>query len=286
MRLKTALLALAIVLLAVNAAWACYPTITANAFCDPATKKPMINFTSTSWSTVSPEGLNPQIDILFNNSTVFSAPYEAPSFSFTKTLPAPDGSGAGSMVAVEALAVGIWGNGVEPGQSASVTVTIPDVNTDPNCVTPALGRFTGGGHQITLPGNVKITRGFTLHCDILLSNNLEVNWNGNSFHMTEYPSSVTCSDDPAINPIPPPAPVDTITGISTGRYDPAGSTPAADGYTIEFTFKDAGEPGTSGPDQAALKIYEKANPSNVVLDIPLQPITGGNIQAHYDQPHM
>ena len=35
----------------------------------------------------------------------------------------------------------------------------------------------------------------------------------------------------------------------------------------------------------AIRIYETANPANVVLDVPLQMLTGGNLQAHYDQPH-
>jgi len=46
---------------------------------------------------------------------------------------------------------------------------------------------------------------------------------------------------------------------------------------------DAGEPG--GNDQMGIKIYLTADPSNVVLDVPLQQLTGGNLQAHYDQPH-
>jgi hypothetical protein len=46
---------------------------------------------------------------------------------------------------------------------------------------------------------------------------------------------------------------------------------------------DAGEPGKN--DQAALKIYETANPLNIVLNLPLTNLTGGNLQAHYDQPH-
>jgi len=50
-----------------------------------------------------------------------------------------------------------------------------------------------------------------------------------------------------------------------------------------FTLVDAGEPGSD--DQAALLIYETANPANVVLDVPLQYLDGGNLQAHYDQPH-
>jgi hypothetical protein len=34
-----------------------------------------------------------------------------------------------------------------------------------------------------------------------------------------------------------------------------------------------------------LLIYETANPANVVLDVPLTVIDGGNVQAHFDQPH-
>jgi len=124
---------------------------------------------------------------------------------------------------------------------------------------------------------VKVTRGLTLHCDLLLSNNLEVNWLGNKFHMTEHLQTVSCTDDPNIIQAPPPAPLDTMVGVGTGRYN------GVAGYTIEFTLVDAGEPG--GSDQAALKIFQASNPSNVVLEIPLQQISGGNLQAHYDQPH-
>jgi len=145
-----------------------------------------------------------------------------------------------------------------------------------DCEEPGTGRFTGGGHQIRV-GEARVTRGFTIHCDLLLSNNLEINWGGNQFHMEEHIPPVTCTDDPNIHQEPPVAPVDTIIGVGTGRYN------GADGYTVEFTFIDAGEPGRN--DQAALKVYETANTSNVVLDVSLQPITGGNIQAHYDQPH-
>ena len=47
--------------------------------------------------------------------------------------------------------------------------------------------------------------------------------------------------------------------------------------------------GLSGPagipPEIALRINEAANPANVVLNLPLQLLTGGNLQAHYDQPH-
>ena len=158
-----------------------------------------------------------------------------------------------------------------------------------DCEEPGTGRFTGGGHQITAISEggdaVKVTRGFTLHCDLLLSNNLEINWpGGNKFHMEEHYLTVACIDDPDFNPVPPPAPVDTIIGVATGRFN------GEEGYTIEFTLVDDGEPGTT--DEAAFLIYKGSydpyndpNPADVVLEVDQKRITGGNIQAHYDQPH-
>ena len=117
----------------------------------------------------------------------------------------------------------------------------------------------------------------TIHCDLLLSNNLQVNWPDNKFHMTEHLTTVSCTDDPNIVQTPPPAPLDTLVGVGTGRYN------GVNGFTIEFTLVDAGEPG--GNDQSALKIFQTSNPANVVLEVPLTQLTGGNLQAHFDQPH-
>ena len=253
-------------------AWAHHPTITAEALCDLSTNELIINYTSTAWDISSPGAGNTEIDILFNGVAVDSGVYESPNYSFSGTLPAPLGAGPGDSVVVTALAVDKWSDNYPGGQSRSTTITIP---TEP-CGQPGLGRFTGGGHQIRVDG-VRVTRGLTIHCDLLLSNNLEVNWNGNRFHMTEHMTTVECSDDPAIVQAPPAAPLDTLIGVGTGRYN---GTP---GYTIEFTLVDAGEPGIN--DKAALRIYETANPGNVVLNIPLQVLSGGNLQAHYDQPH-
>jgi hypothetical protein len=139
------------------------------------------------------------------------------------------------------------------------------------------GRFTGGGHQLRA-GEARVTRGLTVHCDLLLSNNLEVNWNGNSFHMTEHLLTVECSDDPLIIQDPPAAPLDTLIGVGIGDYNNQA------GFTIEFTLVDAGEPGRD-VDKAALLIFETGNPGNVILDVPLQLLTGGNLNAHFDQPH-
>lgn len=250
-------------------AFAHHPTIQAEAVCDTGGNL-VINYVSTSWqTTVSPGSGNPQIDILFNGVKVDQGAYTAPTYSFSGSKPAPSGTSA----TVTALAVGTWDNGTKSGQSQSITVTYPN---EPCAQDPGVGRFTGGGHQIRV-GAARVTRGLTIHCDLLLSNNLEVNWGGNQFHMTEHLETVACTDDPLIEQAPPKAPLDTLVGVGTGRYN------GTDGYTIEFTLVDAGEPGSS--DQAALRIYETADPANVVLNLPLQTLSGGNLQAHYDQPH-
>ena len=77
------------------------------------------------------------------------------------------------------------------------------------------------------------------------------------------------------NPTPPVAPINQMIGLGTGRYN------GADGYTVSFTLIDNGEPGRR--DMLAFLIYETANPSNVVLSLPLQLLTKGNLQAHLDQ---
>jgi hypothetical protein len=243
-----------------------HPTITAEAVCTDGV--PTINFTSTSWSANAGEGENPKVDILFNGVVVFSGAYVYPANSFSGSAAAPNGT-----VVVEARVVGTWGNDFPGGQSASTSVTTP---TDCEQGT-GTGRFTGGGHQVRV-GEARVTRGLTIHCDLLLSNNLEVNWGGNHFHMTEHLTTVSCTDDPEIVQAPPPAPLDTLVGVGRGRYN------GADGYTIEFTLVDGGEPG-SVVDEMAIRIYETANPANVVLNVPLQSLSGGNLQAHYDQPH-
>ena len=106
---------------------------------------------------------------------------------------------------------------------------------------------------------------------------ITINWGvGENFHMTQH-TAARCSDDPNIDQRPPAAPVDTIEGVGIGRYN------NQDGYTVRFTIVDAGEPGRD--DQMAIRIFETANPSHVVLNVPLSFLKAGNLQAHYDQPH-
>jgi hypothetical protein len=147
-------------------------------------------------------------------------------------------------------------------------------NTAPP-VNPELGRFTGGGNQIKVDG-VRVSRGLTIHCDKLLSNNLELNWgSGDNFHMEEHLTTIACTDDPAIIQAPPPAPLDTLKGTGVGSFN------GVDGYRIEFTLVDYGEPGEN--DKMAVRITSPTG--TVVLNIPLQVLENGNLQAHYDQPH-
>src|SRR5687768_10086701 len=268
--------AAAALLVVATTAQAHWPTIKANIVCDLETGALTVNYTSTAWPgegsdpTNDPSRANPQIDITLDGAVVASGAYTAPTYSFSGSIPVT-GKSAGDVIEVAAYAVGTWGNG-EPGGNVHGWVDL----TVPECGKVENGRFTGGGSQVRV-GDVRVTRGLTIHCDLLLSNNLEVNWGGNRFHVTEHLQTVECSDDPNIIQAPPVAPLDTLIGVGTGRYN------NSNGYTIEFTLQDFGEPGSS--DRMAIKIYQAANPANVVLNVPLQTLSGGNLQAHFDQPH-
>ena len=141
------------------------------------------------------------------------------------------------------------------------------------------GRMTGGGQQVVVNAvdnsNVTVSRGFTIHCDIILSNNLEVNWKGNKWHITKPLTTAQCFDDPNVNEEPPAAGFDTFVGTGTGRLN------GVDGSIITFRFIDYGEPGSL--DMAEIKIY--APGGALVLNVVLTNLTRGNIQAHEDQPH-
>jgi len=161
-----------------------------------------------------------------------------------------------------------------PNASARVSHDFGVVITFNNTPQNVGGRMTGGGAQVY--GNIKITRGFTIHCDITLSNNLEINWPGNKWHIDKPLTKATCFDDPAYSEEPPAAPFNTFVGEGVGRLN------EVDGSRVYFTFIDAGEPGKN--DKAAIRIVAPDGVT-VVLDIPLSLLDHGNIQAHYDQPH-
>jgi hypothetical protein len=147
----------------------------------------------------------------------------------------------------------------------------------------AEGRMTGGGVKamgIDADGNsVRVTLGLTLHCDNLLSNNLEVNWpHRHQWHIKkESLESVRCTkpDDPT----PPVAPISRFEATAIGRLD-GGDFDSL----IEFVFEDLGEPGRE--DRIQMKIYPGLdNTAAPVLIINSQTLAVGNFQMHYDQPH-
>ena len=131
------------------------------------------------------------------------------------------------------------------------------------------GRMTGGGSVFRLD-NVRVTRGFEIHCDLRDPNNIEVNWPGNRFHLQTLTGAV-CTDSPLIDQLPRPAPFDTFQGEGDGLLngDP--------GARIDFVFVDAGEPGRD--DTASIQIFDSNN--NLVLDVSGF-LRKGNIQAHKD----
>jgi hypothetical protein len=249
-------------------AWAHFPTITASTSC--VNGAPVISYTSVSWAPGQVGGSNPEIDITFNGVKVDAQPYLAsttPPDQFSGQKPAPAGAGT---VVVDAVAVGIWDDGFHNGENSGNPVTL----TIPTSCAPLLGRFTGGGKDVVV-GVVTVTQGLEIDCDLANpNNNLEINWGGNHFH-TESITAVVCFWDPTVNPKQPKTLINTMVGKGIGRYN------GVEGYTVEFTFVDDGEPGRN--DRIALKIYETANPTNVVLSVPIQFLTDGNLQAHLDQ---
>ena len=136
------------------------------------------------------------------------------------------------------------------------------------------GRMTGGGSVFDIEG-MRVTRGFEIHCDLRKPNNIEVNWEGNRFHLDELTAAI-CTDTLIDQTPPKHAPFDTFFGTGTGRYN------GQPGARIEFEFVDAGEPGTS--DTAWIKVYDSSDA--MVLDVPSGGLSGylekGNLQTHRD----
>jgi hypothetical protein len=127
---------------------------------------------------------------------------------------------------------------------------------------------------------VRISQGLTIHCDLILSNNIEINWGKNNWHIDKPVTQATCIDDPNLDQTPPAAPFDTYIGEATGTLN------NVDGSVLRFIFVDAGEPGTN--DKVQLKIWlPGANPNTDTpfLNLLLTNLSKGNLQAHYDQPH-
>jgi hypothetical protein len=129
-------------------------------------------------------------------------------------------------------------------------------------------RDNGGGEVVvTGPKIGRVTHGFELRCEGR-PNNLEINWDGNRFHLEQLTSAV-CTDSPLIVPNPPDAEFDTFTGTGNGRYN------GTSGATIEFVFTDAGEGGSG--DTADILIRDAGGATLLEVSGFL---TFGNHQAH------
>ena len=127
------------------------------------------------------------------------------------------------------------------------------------------GQMTGGGG---INGS-RVSHAFELHCKTGEGpDNLEINWNGNRFHLEDLTSAI-CSDDPAIDEAPPVAGFDTYTGGGKGRYN------GVSGARARWTFTDAGEPGRG--DFARIQVWDSAG--NLVLSVSGF-LNKGNHQAH------
>jgi|SoiMethySBSTD1v2_1073268.scaffolds.fasta_scaffold00543_14 hypothetical protein len=193
------------------------------------------------------------------------------------TLLSPTGTSAGSLRASTGNSAFNPFPNEDPCAAAPASASF---DTNPNEPPPpppecdGTGRFTGGGFQINA-NDVKVTRGFTLHCDVLLSNNFEVNWaGGNNFHIDKLGQTATCQF--ISDPNPPDAPVNRIrlTGTGTLNGQPA---------TVILILIDNGEKTGAPPDQAYIQINAEVL-AGLPGEIPTN-IDGGNIQAHEDQPH-
>ena len=101
---------------------------------------------------------------------------------------------------------------------------------------PGTGRMTGGGQQTDVNG-VDISRGFTIHCDIKLSNNLEFNWPGYKWHIDKPLTKAACFDDPNIDQKPPAAPLDTFIGEGIGTLN------GVDGFPGQVHLRGRGRAG-------------------------------------------
>jgi Thrombospondin type 3 repeat len=140
------------------------------------------------------------------------------------------------------------------------------------CEVNLPGRMNGGGSVFTADGQ-RVTHGFQLNCNAARpSNSLQVNWAGNSFHL-ETLTTALCGDNPTISPgNPPNATFDTYTGRGTGRLN------GASGATAEWTFTDAGEPGSR--DAASIVIRDETGATILIASGNIQ---RGNHQAFHER---
>lgn len=196
------------------------------------------------------------------------------------TVPGTINFTATSSTATETIS-GTW-----PGAplTASFTVTGSAVLTSFGSTVPIIingssaalltcgldGRMTGGGSVFETDGT-RVTHGFELHCDTAdVPNRLEINWAAHRFHL-ETLVTAFCFKDLTINAAHPTDIFNTYVGFGTGLLD------GSPGATANWTFTDAGEPGTN--DTATIVIKDSLG--KVVLSVSGK-LDSGNQQAHTD----
>ena len=139
--------------------------------------------------------------------------------------------------------------------------------------------MTGGGRQLAIATSVSVSRGLSLACDIKPSTDLEISWRGNgrlnSFRVTRPLTSARCMLDPAYSQPRQALPFNTFVGRAMGTLN------GAQGAVARFVFVDAGEP--SGEDLSQIQIWDGSG--YLALNVPLQPLSRGGLEAHYDEPH-
>lgn len=132
--------------------------------------------------------------------------------------------------------------------------------------------MTGGGSIFDTNGETIVegrnTHGFVVHCEPRNSDNLQINWYENRFHLTSL-NSAMCIDDPNLTPESPDAEFDTFIGMGEGRLN------NVNGYQIYFVFTDDGQPGVG--DTALIIITDPDG--NEIRNVE-GPLTFGNHQAH------
>ena len=133
-------LALALFVLAPVKVQAVTVTILASAVCDPQTGAYRITYTASQAQSYA--HANPTVNISFDGVVVDTDAFTLPDLSFSDTVAAPAGKGAGDTVTVTVDVVGMYDNGVQPGPgdvTDSTVVTLPE-----ECDTPLVGGCTPG----------------------------------------------------------------------------------------------------------------------------------------------
>ena len=221
--------------------------------------------THTVTATVEDQDGNPQAGVLVSFEVI-----DGPNAGFNSTTTMTCVP-AGCVTNVNGEVSWTYPNTTATGGTDTIEACFTDPQGVEKCaqatkewVAPAslTGRMTGGGR---IAGST-VSHGFHLLCDQLRGpQRLQVNWDGNRFHM-ENILTAFCSNDPTIDEGNPPAGFDTIEGTGTGRCN---NQPA----TVTWTFSDAGEPGDD--DTATIMITGAACSLSVTGKL-----SGGNHQAH------